>query len=158
MPMIFCVVSQCSILAVCEISPDDGDSTLARAKILRDSTTQRTISAILITYILHVRSARCISVCRCAVNALSFWNKKLFSTNSLQFKHYNIRNVYLIISLHECETRSVIPKEEYKLEVFENRLLIRMFGLLKQEVKWKLHNKEVQCVFFLHPILFGCLR
>jgi hypothetical protein len=45
---------------------------------------------------------------------------------------------------YDCETWSLIFREECRLRVFENRLLRRIFGLKRDEVtgKWRrLHNK-----------------
>jgi hypothetical protein len=46
---------------------------------------------------------------------------------------------------HGCETWSLLLTEEHRLRVFENRMLRRMFGPKRDEVKggWrKLHNEE----------------
>jgi hypothetical protein len=48
--------------------------------------------------------------------------------------------------MYVCETLSVTLREEHKLKVFENRVLRRIFGQKRDEVKgdWtKLHNEEL---------------
>jgi hypothetical protein len=48
------------------------------------------------------------------------------------------------VVLYECETWSLTLREERRLRVFENRVLRRIFGLKRDEVKgeWrKLHNE-----------------
>jgi hypothetical protein len=49
------------------------------------------------------------------------------------------------VVLYGCETWSLL-KEEHRLKVFENRVLRRIFGLSRDEVRggWrKLHNEEL---------------
>jgi len=49
-----------------------------------------------------------------------------------------------------CETWSLTLREKRKLRVFENRVLRRIFGPKREEVKrkWrKLHNKEIKDLF-----------
>jgi hypothetical protein len=55
------------------------------------------------------------------------------------------------VVLYECETWSLTLREEHRLRVFENRVLRRIFGPKKDEVKdevngeWrKMHNKELR--------------
>jgi len=47
-------------------------------------------------------------------------------TKNLKFKIY--RNIILLVVLYECETWSLILREERRLKVFENRVLRRIFG------------------------------
>jgi hypothetical protein len=50
------------------------------------------------------------------------------------------------IFLYECETWSLTLREEYRLRVFENRALRRIFGPKRDDVKGgciKLHNEEL---------------
>jgi hypothetical protein len=54
--------------------------------------------------------------------------------------------VILPVILYGCETSSLTLKEEHELRVFENRVLIRVFGPKRDEVTggWrKLHNEEL---------------
>jgi hypothetical protein len=48
--------------------------------------------------------------------------------------------------LYGCETWSLTLREEHRLRVFENRVLRKIFGLKRDEVKGerrKLHNEEL---------------
>jgi len=48
--------------------------------------------------------------------------------------------------MYACGTWSLTSREEHRLRVFENRVLIRIFGPKRDEVtgEWrKLHNKEL---------------
>ena len=48
--------------------------------------------------------------------------------------------------LYGCETRSLTPREEHRLRVFENRVLRKVFGSKRDGVtgEWrKLHNEEL---------------
>ena len=52
--------------------------------------------------------------------------------------------------MYECETWSFALREERRLRVFENRVLRRIFGPKRDEVKreWrKLHNEELNDLF-----------
>jgi hypothetical protein len=54
------------------------------------------------------------------------------------------------VVLYECETWSLILTEEYRLRVFENRVLRRIFGSKRDEVTgdWrKLHTEELHILF-----------
>jgi hypothetical protein len=49
--------------------------------------------------------------------------------------------------LYWCETWSLTKREKYKMRVFENRVLRRIFGPKRDEVigEWRrLHKKELQ--------------
>jgi hypothetical protein len=53
-------------------------------------------------------------------------------------------------SLYECETWSLTIMEEYKLRVFENRVLRKRTGPTRDELKerWrKLHNEKLRDFF-----------
>jgi hypothetical protein len=63
--------------------------------------------------------------------------------------------IILPLILYECETWSLILREEHKLRVFENRALRRIFGPKWVEVTggWKkLHNEELRDFYSL-PII-----
>jgi hypothetical protein len=52
--------------------------------------------------------------------------------------------------LYGCETWSLTLREEYRLRVFENRVLRRIFGPKREEVtgEWrKLHNEELHILY-----------
>jgi len=54
------------------------------------------------------------------------------------------------VVLHGCETWSLTLREERKLRVFENRVLIRIFGPRRGEVtgEWRrLHNEELNDLY-----------
>jgi hypothetical protein len=54
------------------------------------------------------------------------------------------------VVLYGCETWSLTLREKYRLRVFENRVLRRIFGLKRDEVRgeWrKLHNKELHGLY-----------
>jgi hypothetical protein len=60
---------------------------------------------------------------------------------NLKIKIY--RTIILPVVLYECEIRSLTLWEERRLRVFENRVLRRVFGPKRDEVRgeWrKLHN------------------
>jgi hypothetical protein len=55
------------------------------------------------------------------------------------------RNIIFPVVLYGCETWSLTLREEHRLRVFENRVLIRRFGPKRDEVtgKWrKLYNEK----------------
>jgi hypothetical protein len=68
-------------------------------------------------------------------------------------KNVNIkihRTVMLPIVLYGCETWSLILKEEGSLRVFENIVLMRIFGYKTDVVtgEWRrLHNKELYALY-----------
>jgi hypothetical protein len=54
------------------------------------------------------------------------------------------------VVLYGCETWSLTLREEHRLSVFENRVLRRIFGPKRDEVKggWrKLHNEELHSLY-----------
>jgi hypothetical protein len=75
----------------------------------------------------------------------------------LSYRHQsrNLKvNIYKIIILPVvlcgCKTWSLTLREEHRLRVFENRMLRRIFGLKRDEVKgeWrKLHNGELNILY-----------
>jgi hypothetical protein len=52
----------------------------------------------------------------------------------------------LPVVLYGCETWSLTLREEHRLGVFENRVLRRIFGPKRDEVKgeWRKHNEELR--------------
>ena len=59
----------------------------------------------------------------------------------------------LTVVLYGCETWSHTVREEHGLRVFENRVLRRIFGPMRDEVtgEWrKLHNEEL-CALYSSP-------
>jgi uncharacterized membrane protein len=58
--------------------------------------------------------------------------------------------IILPVVLYGCETWSLTLREEHRLGVFENRVLRRIFGPKRDEVKgeWrKLHNEELRDLY-----------
>jgi hypothetical protein len=74
---------------------------------------------------------------------------------------YIIRAIYLYArnkaeSYNFLKLRSLTLREEHRLRVFENRVLRRIFGPWKDEVKrdWRtLHNEELHNLYFLPNII-----
>ena len=85
------------------------------------------------------------------------WSKNIFGillySTSILSKNIQIqiyRSIILPGVLYARETSSLTLREEYRLRVFENRVLIRIFGPKRDEVtgkQRKLHNKELH---YLH--------
>jgi hypothetical protein len=60
------------------------------------------------------------------------------------------------VVLHGCKTCSLILREEHRLRVFENRVLRRIFGPMRDEVtgEWrKLHNEELRDLYSSRSII-----
>ena len=76
--------------------------------------------------------------------------QNLFSSSMLS-KYLKIyRTIILPVVLYGCETWSLILREEHRLRVFENRVLRRIFGAKRDEVKgeWKkLYNEELNDLY-----------
>jgi hypothetical protein len=73
------------------------------------------------------------------------------SVFSSAVKNLNIR-IYTTISLpvvlYGHETWSLTLREQHRLRVFENRVLRRIFGPKRDEVRWrKLHNEELRDLY-----------
>jgi hypothetical protein len=76
-------------------------------------------------------------------------------SKSLKIKIYSI---ILQVVLYECETWSLTLREECRLRIFENKLLRRIFGPKRDEVRreWgRLHNKEFYTPYFSPQRLAG---
>jgi hypothetical protein len=62
--------------------------------------------------------------------------------------------------MYGCETWSLTLREEYRLRVFENRVLRRIFGPKKDEVtagRRKLHNEELHNLYS-SPIIIKIIK
>jgi hypothetical protein len=60
------------------------------------------------------------------------------------------------VVLYGCETWSLILREEYRLKVFENGVLRRIFGLKMDEMMGylrKLHDEEFHNLYLLPSIV-----
>jgi len=67
------------------------------------------------------------------------------------------RTIILSVVLYGCETWSLTKREESRLRAFENRVLRRIFGSKRDEVRgeWRqLHNEELNDLYS-SQILFG---
>jgi hypothetical protein len=74
-------------------------------------------------------------------------SSRLLSKN-LKIKIY--RTIILCFVLYGCETWSLILREERKLRVFENMVLMRIYGRRRDEVtgEWRrLHNEELNYLY-----------
>jgi hypothetical protein len=68
-------------------------------------------------------------------------------SKNLKIKIY--KTVIFPVVLYGCETWSLTLREEYRLRVFENRVLRKMSGLKREEDgSWrKLHNDELNSLY-----------
>jgi hypothetical protein len=66
------------------------------------------------------------------------------------------KTIILPVVLYGCETWSLTLREEYRLRVFENGMLRRIFGQRRDEVTGyfrKLHNEELHNLYSLPSII-----
>jgi hypothetical protein len=64
--------------------------------------------------------------------------------------------IILPVVLYGCETLSLTLREEHRLRVFENRMLRRIFGSLRDKVtggRRKLHNEELHGLYYSPSIV-----
>jgi len=83
----------------------------------------------------------------CYYSVKNFSSSRLLSKN-LKIKTY--RTIILPVVLHGCEIWSLTFREERKLRVFENKVLRRIFGPMRDEVtgEWRrLHNEELNDLY-----------
>jgi hypothetical protein len=83
----------------------------------------------------------------CYHSVQSLLSSRLLSIN-VKVKIY--KTIILPVVLYGCETWSLTPREEHRLRVFENRVLRRIFGPKRDEVKgeWsKLHIEELHNLY-----------
>jgi hypothetical protein len=59
------------------------------------------------------------------------------------------KSIILPVVLYGCETWSLTLREEYRLRVFENRVLRRLFGPKRDEVTGGCHQKELPSRFYI---------
>ena len=60
------------------------------------------------------------------------------------------KTLILPVVLYSCETWSLTFRKEYRLRVFENKVLRKIFGAKKDEItgKWrKLHDAELHALY-----------
>ena len=76
-------------------------------------------------------------------------------SKNLKIKIY--RTIIFPVVLYGCETWSLTLREERRLRVFENRVLMRVFGPKRDDLTWewrKLRNEELNDLYS-YPILCG---
>jgi hypothetical protein len=70
------------------------------------------------------------------------------------------KTIILPVIVYWCETWSLTLREQHRLRVFENRMVMRIFGSKRDEVtgEWrKLHNEELRDLYFL-PITIRTMK
>jgi hypothetical protein len=75
-------------------------------------------------------------------------------------KSRKYETIILPLILYRCETWSLKLREEHRLQVFENRLLRRIFGRERDEVtrEWrKLHNEDLRD-FYSAPSIIRIIK
>jgi hypothetical protein len=89
----------------------------------------------------------------CYYSLRNLLSSSLLSKN-VKIKIY--RTIILPVVLYGCESWSLTLREEYRLRVFENRVLRRIFGPKRDEVtgEWRrLHNREFYALYFSPNII-----
>ena len=90
----------------------------------------------------------------CYYSVQNLLSSSLLSKTLKMIKIY--RTIIFPVVLYGCETWSLTLMEEHRLRVFENRVLRRVFGPKRDEVKgeWrKLHNEELRDLYSLPNIV-----
>jgi hypothetical protein len=70
------------------------------------------------------------------------------------------KTIILPVVLYGCETWSLTLREEHRLRVFENKVLRKIFGPKRVEVKgdWKkLHNEKL-CDLYSSPSIIRIIK
>ena len=82
----------------------------------------------------------------CCYSVQTLLSSRLLSKN-LKIKIY--KTIILPVVLYGCETWSLTLREEYRLRVFENRILRRIFGPKRAENgEWRsLYNEELHSLY-----------
>ena len=80
-----------------------------------------------------------------------YYSVQNFLSSRFLSKHLKIKiYMILLVVLYGCENRSLTLREERRLRVFENRVLMRIFGPRRDEVtgEWrKLHNEKLNDLY-----------
>jgi hypothetical protein len=83
----------------------------------------------------------------CSHSILNLSSSRVLSKN---LKIRICKTIILSLDLYECETWSLILREEQRVRVFENRVLRRIFGSKRDDVigGWrKLHKEELHNLY-----------
>ena len=85
-------------------------------------------------------------------NACYYSLEKILSSllRSKKLKVNAYKTVILPVVLYGCETWFLTLREEHRLRVFENKVLIKIFGAKRDEItgEWrKLHNAELHALY-----------
>jgi hypothetical protein len=81
--------------------------------------------------------------------------ERCVSASSCSVFQLVLLKLFLVV-LYGCETLSLTLREEHRLRVFENRVLMRIFGPKRDEVTgdWrKLHNEELHNLYSPQSII-----
>ena len=78
-------------------------------------------------------------------------------TKNLKIKIY--KTIILPVVIYGCETWSLTIREEYRLRIFENRILRRIFGPKRDENgEWtRLHNEKLHSLY-RSPIIVRVIK
>ena len=95
-------------------------------------------------------------------NACYYSLEKILSSRLLskKLKVKTYKTIILSVVLYGCETWSLTLREEHRLRVFENKVLMKRFGAKRDEItgEWrKLHNVELHSLYF-SPIIVRNLK
>ena len=71
---------------------------------------------------------------------------------SKKLKVNTYKNIILPVVLYGCETWSLTSREEHRLRVFENKVLRKIFGRLR-EMKLRENGKSYITLSYMHCIL-----
>ena len=85
-------------------------------------------------------------------NACYYSHEKILSSRFLskKLKVKTYETIILPVVMYCCETWSLTLKEEHRLRVFENKVLRKIFGAMKDEItgEWrKLHNAALHALY-----------
>jgi hypothetical protein len=91
----------------------------------------------------------------CYLSVQNLWSSHLLQKKkTVKIRIY--KTIILPVVLHGCETWSLILRNKYRLRIFENRVVRRIFGPRRDEVSggWrKLHNEELHDLYTLPSII-----
>ena len=108
-------------------------------------------TSIILFCFIHFKSSSSHDICFIYAHLFDFFSS--FLSENLNIKIYRI--TILPAVLYGCETWSLTLREERRLRVYENRVLGRIFGAMRDEVtgEWrKLHNEELNDLYW-SPII-----